>query len=44
MHIGSGKVKVGDSEWIARGEDTAAGTRVRIAGAAGTDLLVEPIA
>lgn len=41
---GSGKVKVGDSEWIARGGDIAAGTRVRITGAAGTDLLVEPLA
>lgn len=40
---GSGKVKVGDSEWIARGEDLAVGTRVRIVGAAGTDLVVEPL-
>ncbi|WP_114521490.1 NfeD family protein [Altererythrobacter sp. ZODW24] len=39
---GSGKIKVGDSEWIARGDDVAVGTRVRITGADGTDLLVEP--
>ncbi|WP_336987372.1 NfeD family protein [Altererythrobacter aquiaggeris] len=40
---GSGKVQVGDSQWIARGADLAIGTRVRITGAAGSDLLVEPL-
>ena len=41
---GTGRVKVGDSEWTARGEDAEAGTRVRIVGARGTELLVEPVA
>lgn len=41
---GKGRVKVGDSEWIARGPDTALGDRVRITGADGTALIVEPIA
>lgn len=40
---GSGRVHYGDSEWIARGPDTPAGTRVRIAGSDGAELLVEPI-
>lgn len=40
---GSGRVHYGDSEWIARGPDTAVGTRVRIAGSDGAELLVEPI-
>ena len=38
---GSGRVKVGDSEWIARGPDTPAGTRVRVTGADGTVLKIE---
>ncbi|MDP7325549.1 MAG: NfeD family protein [Qipengyuania citrea] len=41
---GSGRVKVGDSEWIARGADAAAGARVRIIGNDGSELLVEPVA
>ena len=44
IESGSGRVKVGDSEWIARGPDTAAGERVRISGNDGAILLVEPIA
>ena len=40
---GSGRVKVGDSEWIARGSETAAGERVRIIGTDGSTLLVEPL-
>jgi len=40
---GSGRVKVGDSEWIARGAETAAGQRVRIVGTDGSTLLVEPL-
>ncbi len=40
---GAGRVHYGDSEWIARGPDTPVGTRVRIAGSDGTELLVEPI-
>ncbi len=44
IESGSGRVKVGDSEWIARGPDTAVGQRVRISGNDGAILLVEPIA
>ncbi len=44
IESGSGRVKVGDSEWIARGPDIAAGQRVRISGNDGAILLVEPIA
>jgi len=44
IESGSGRVKVGDSEWIARGADAAAGARVRIIGNDGSELLVEPIA
>ncbi|WP_421993156.1 NfeD family protein [Qipengyuania sp.] len=40
---GEGRVKVGDSEWIARGADADAGTRVRITGSRGAELLVEPV-
>jgi len=40
---GSGRVKLGDSEWIARGSDVAAGERVRISGSEGAILLVEPL-
>lgn len=41
---GSGRIRVGDSEWIAHGPDIAAGERVRITGGRGSELLVEPIA
>lgn len=40
---GSGRVKLGDSEWIARGPDVPAGQWVPIAGSDGAILLVEPI-
>ena len=40
---GTGRVKFGDSEWLARGSDAAAGDKVRITGSEGTILLVEPI-
>ena len=40
---GSGRVKLGDSEWIARGPDVAAGERVRISGSEGAILLVEQL-
>jgi inner membrane protein len=40
---GRGRVKVGDSVWNARGDDAAAGTQVRVAGADGNVLLIEPI-
>lgn len=40
---GSGRVKVGDGIWTAKGPDAPAGTRVRVIGAEGTCLRVEPI-
>ena len=40
---GSGRIKLGDSEWIARGPNVAAGERVRISGSEGAVLLVEPV-
>ena len=39
---GRGKVQVGDTQWLARGNDAAKGTRVRVTGADGSVLLVEP--
>ncbi|MEO7551928.1 MAG: NfeD family protein [Croceibacterium sp.] len=41
---GSGRVKHGDSEWMARGPEMATGQRVRIVGCEGATLLVEPVA
>lgn len=41
---GSGRVKHGDSEWIARGPAIAVGERVRIVGWEGSALQVEPLA
>lgn len=38
---GSGRVKLGDSEWTARGPDAPAGDYVRVSGAEGSVLLVE---
>jgi membrane protein implicated in regulation of membrane protease activity len=38
----SGRVRVGDSEWSARGGAATVGTRVRITGVEGNCLLVEP--
>jgi inner membrane protein len=38
---GRGRVRVGDSEWNARGPDVAIGERVRVAGSDGAVLLVE---
>ena len=40
---GTGRVKVGDSEWSARGDDAAVGARVRISGGEGSILSVEPL-
>jgi hypothetical protein len=39
---GEGRVKVGDSVWAARGPDCDEGARVRVTGADGTCLRVEP--
>ena len=41
---GEGRVRQGDSEWLARGPDLPAGQRVRITGFDGGTLLVEPLA
>ncbi|WP_332811397.1 NfeD family protein [Sphingomonas sp.] len=41
---GRGRVAVGDTVWPARGADAAIGSRVRVTGAEGTALLVEPLA
>lgn len=38
---GSGRVRLGDSEWLAKGPDAAPGTRMRVAGHDGAVLLVE---
>ena len=43
IDAGTGKVKVGDSEWLAKGEDAGLGDRVRITGSDGSILLVERI-
>jgi inner membrane protein len=40
---GTGRVKVGDSVWSARGVDAGVGDRVRVTGADGAVLLVEGI-
>lgn len=38
---GSGRVRVGDSEWLARGPDAQPGTRMRVSGHDGVVLIVE---
>lgn len=38
---GRGKVRVGDTIWIAQGPEAPAGSRVRVKGTAGTALIVE---
>jgi len=40
---GRGKLKIGDSQWLATGPDLAAGTMVRVTGEADGVLIVEPI-
>jgi inner membrane protein len=40
---GEGRVKVGDSVWTARGPDAPAGARMRVTGAEGGCLRVEPV-
>jgi inner membrane protein len=40
---GHGRVKVGDTEWTARGTDAGVGARVRVTGADGAVLLVEDV-
>lgn len=43
IESGSGKVRLGDSEWLARGADAAVGERVRVTGSDGAILLVEKV-
>lgn len=38
---GNGRVRHGDTEWLARGPDAQPGTRMRVTGADGTVLVVE---
>ena len=38
---GTGRVKLGDSEWLAKGPDASPGTRMRVSGHDGAVLLVE---
>ena len=38
---GNGRVKQGDSEWLARGPDAEPGTKMRVAGHEGVVLVVE---
>ena len=40
---GCGRVKVGDGVWNATGPDTPSGARVRVTGARGSTLEVEPL-
>lgn len=40
---GEGRVRVGDSEWLAEGPDMPAGTRAKITGARGQTLLIEAL-
>ena len=40
---GEGRVKVGDSEWIARGPETPVGVRMRVTGTKGPILTVVPL-
>jgi membrane protein implicated in regulation of membrane protease activity len=40
---GTGRVKLGDSEWLARGPDLDVGVRVRVTGNDGAILVVEAI-
>ena len=43
IESGSGRVRQGDGEWLARGPDAPAGARMRVAGHDGAILLVEPV-
>jgi hypothetical protein len=43
IEYGEGRVRVGDGVWPARGPDAPAGARVRVTGADGTCLRVQPL-
>ena len=38
---GAGRVKLGDSEWLARGPDAPVGARMRVTAVQGVILIVE---
>jgi inner membrane protein len=40
---GRGRMRLGDTTWLVAGPDLPAGTRVRVVGAAGSRLRVEPV-
>ncbi|MFM5886380.1 MAG: NfeD family protein [Novosphingobium sp.] len=40
---GSGRVRMGDSEWLARGPDAEPGTKMRVTAHDGATLVVEPL-
>lgn len=40
---GQGRIRVGDSEWLAQGPDMPAGTRAKITGSRGQTLLIEAL-
>lgn len=40
---GSGRVRLGDSEWLARGPDAKPGTKMRVTAHDGATLIVEPL-
>ncbi len=42
IHMGKGRVRLGDGEWLAEGPDAPEGSQVRIVGADGPVLFVEP--
>lgn len=41
---GAGRIRLGDTVWIAKGEDCPAGTMVTVTGVSGSELLVAPVA
>ncbi len=43
IRMGEGRVRLNDTEWLARGPDAPAGAVVRIVGADGPVLVVEPV-
>lgn len=40
---GSGRVRCGDTEWLAQGPDTAAGVRMTVTGSTGSTLIVDAV-
>ena len=40
---GNGRVRCGDTEWLAQGPDAAAGTRLTVTGSTGSTLIVDAV-